>query len=147
MKDHDLYKRFLDTYDLLCDDIDRLDVEDGANKEIVLGDLGCDLAYLRRLIDEVYGGEEPVNNLSARKLAEIKKKEKHYNDFGEYLKDHPELEEMAEKYPTMFSEKVCEVKYTWKERIMFWVILLFGCIGGGFAGHVFGNFIKGLLGL
>ena len=104
MKDHDLYKRFVDTYRLLCDDIDRLDESEGVEKEIVLEDLGCDLSYLRSLIDEVYGGEELVN-------------------------------------------KVRKIKFTWTERIMFWTILLFGCIGGEFAGRVFGNFIKELLGL
>jgi hypothetical protein len=116
MRNHDLYKRFVDTYRLLCDDIDRLDKADVLGKEIVLGDLGCDLSYLRGLIDEVYGEEEPANNNRARRLAEIKKKD-------------------------------CKIKYTWTERILFWVVLLFGCIGGGFAGHIVGNFIKTLLGL
>ena len=58
MKNHDLYKRFLTTYDMLSDDIDRLVDENYTMKEIVLGDLGCDLAYLRELIGEVYRVEE-----------------------------------------------------------------------------------------
>ena len=189
MCNNNLYSRFEGTYRNLCDSIDRLDDSDFPYKEIARGDLGCDLAYLRELINEVRSLERKNRELQAdidrcighggvwareiirqtrkeeerliRKAEENRKNsntsnallkpvnseekpkaKKHYNDFGEYLDDHPEIVKMAEKYPTMFQERVYEYRMPLKEKLIWIALYTVGIVTAVFVGGVIGSLIK-----
>ena len=84
------------------------------------------------LLKPVYSDEKP-------------KEKRHYNDFGEYLDDHPEIVKMAEKYPTMFQERVYEYRMPLKEKLIWIALYTVGIVSAVFVGGVIGSLIKEFL--
>lgn len=99
---------------------------------------------LIRKAEENRKNSHPSDALLKPVYSEEKPKVKHYNDFGEYLDDHPEIVKMAEKYPTMFQERVYEYHTPLKEKLKLIALYTVVIVSSWFVGSVLGSLIKGI---
>lgn len=99
-----------------------------------------------RLIRKAEENRKPVHRSDAllKPVNSDEKAKRHYNDFGEYLDDHPEIVKMADKYPTMFQERVYEYRMPLKEKLLWFALYTVGIVSAWFVGSEIGNLIKGM---